>query len=64
MTPEAYDEIHAGHAASQLAADGFISHYALVEEGGITLNEFWRSAVDHEVWIREHASSRLPPGTH
>jgi len=37
MPAEVYDQVVGGVKASQSAADGFVAHYGIVEEGGITV---------------------------
>ena len=39
MPAEVYDQVAAGAMPSQREADGFVAHYAIVEDGGITVIE-------------------------
>jgi len=53
MSGEMYDQVAAGVVASQSEADGFVAHYAIVEDGGITVIEIWDSVAQHDAWFNE-----------
>ncbi len=61
MPPETYDEIAASVADSQAAAPGFIAHYGVVEDGGITVIELWDSQAQHDTWFDANVRANLPP---
>lgn len=63
MPPEVYDEVLAEVKPSQTAADGFIAHYGVIEDGGITVIEIWESKGQHDVWFDANVRAKLPPGT-
>jgi len=63
MPAEVYDQVAAGVMPSQSAADGFVAHYAIVEDGGITVIEIWDSIAQHDAWFNEVVKPQLPPGT-
>jgi heme-degrading monooxygenase HmoA len=63
MPAEAYDEILAGVRESQKGADGFVSHYGVVEDDGITVIEIWDSVDQHDAWFDATARPKLPPNT-
>lgn len=63
MPPEAYEEIIADVKPSQTAADGFVAHYGVVEDDGITVIEIWESKGQHDVWFDANVRPKLPPGT-
>ena len=48
---------------SQSKADGFVAHYAIVEDGGITVIEIWDSIDQHHAWFNEVVKPHLPPDT-
>src|SRR5437870_1008174 len=62
MPAEAYDQVAAGAMPSQRKADGFVAHYAIVEDGGITVIEIWDSIAQHDAWFNEAVRPHLPPG--
>jgi Antibiotic biosynthesis monooxygenase len=63
MPPEAYDQVASGVEPSQREADGFVAHYAIVEDGGITVIEIWESIGQHDAWFNEVVKPQLPPDT-
>jgi heme-degrading monooxygenase HmoA len=63
MPAEVYDQVAAGALPSQSEADGFVAHYAIVEDGGITVIEIWESIDQHDAWFNEVVKPHLPPGT-
>jgi len=63
MPAEVYDAVAAGVVASQSQADGFVAHYAIVEDGGITVIEIWDSIDQHDAWFNEVVKPQLPPDT-
>jgi hypothetical protein len=63
MPGEVYDEVAAGVSASQREADGFVAHYAIVEDGGITVIEIWDSIDQHDAWFNETVKPHLPADT-
>ena len=63
MPAEVYDQVAAGVVASQSQADGFVAHYAIVEDGGITVIEIWDSIDQHDAWFNEVVKPQLPPDT-
>ncbi len=62
MPASVYDEVAAAATASQSKADGFIAHYAIVENGGIKVIEIWDSVAQHDAWFNEVIKPKLPPG--
>ena len=63
MPAEVYDQVAAGAMPSQSKADGFVAHYAIVEDGGITVIEIWDSIDQHDAWFNEVVKPHLPPDT-
>jgi hypothetical protein len=63
MPAEVYDQVAAGAMPSQRQADGFVAHYAIVEDGGITVIEIWDSIDQHDAWFNEVVKPHLPPDT-
>ena len=63
MPVEVYDQVAAGAMPSQRKADGFVAHYAIVEDGGITVIEIWDSIDQHDAWFNEVVKPHLPPDT-
>jgi heme-degrading monooxygenase HmoA len=63
MPGEVYDQVAAGVVASQSEADGFVAHYAIVEDGGITVIEIWDSVGQHDAWFNEVVKPHLPADT-
>ena len=63
MPAEVYDQVAAGALPSQSKADGFVAHYAIVEDGGITVIEIWDSVAHHDAWFNEVVKPHLPPDT-
>lgn len=63
MPAEVYDQVAAGAMPSQSKADGFVAHYAIVEDGGITVIEIWDSIAQHDAWFNEVVKPHLPPDT-
>jgi len=63
MPAEVYDQVVGGVKDSQSAADGFVAHYGVVEDGGITVVEIWDSIDQHDAWFNEAVRPLLPPGT-
>jgi len=63
MAPEVYDHVNADVAQSQLGADGFVAHYGVVEDDGITVIEVWESKAQHDKWFDATVRPQLPPGT-
>src|SRR5450631_4844656 len=63
MPVEMYDQVAAGALPSQSKADGFVAHYAIVEDGGITVIEIWDSIDQHDAWFNEVVKPHLPPDT-
>ena len=61
MPAEVYDQVVGGVKASQSAADGFVAHYGVVEDGGITVVEIWDSIDQHDAWFNEVVKPHLPP---
>ena len=47
----------------RVEADGFVAHYAIVEDGGITVIEIWDSIDQHDAWFNEVVKPHLPPDT-
>jgi heme-degrading monooxygenase HmoA len=62
MQAEVYDQVAAEALPSQSKADGFVAHYAIVEDGGITVIEIWDSVAQHDAWFNEAVRPHLPPG--
>ena len=46
-----------------MVADGFASHYGVVEDGGITVIEVWDSKAQHDTCFDVNARSLLPANT-
>jgi len=63
MPAEVCDQVVGDVRASQSAADGFVAHYGVVEDGGITVVEIWDSIDQHDAWFNEAVKPLLPPGT-
>jgi heme-degrading monooxygenase HmoA len=63
MSPEAYDQVASPVMGSQKTADGFIAHYAIVEDGGITVIEIWESEGQHDAWFNPTVKPHLPADT-
>ena len=63
MPAEVYDQVAAGAMPSQRKADGFVAHYAIVEDGGITVIEIWDSIDQHDAWFNEVVKPHLAPDT-
>jgi hypothetical protein len=63
MPPEVYDQANAAVAESEMGADGFVSHYGVVEDGGITVIEIWDSKAQHDTWFDVNVRPLLPPNT-
>jgi hypothetical protein len=63
MSAETYDQVAGLALPSQSKADGFVAHYAIVEDGGITVIEIWDSIDQHDTWFNEVVKPHLPPGT-
>ena len=63
MAPEVYDHVNADVAQSQMGADGFVAHYGVVEDDGITVIEVWESKAKHDKWFDATVRPQLPPGT-
>ncbi len=63
MPAEVYDQVAAGAMPSQRKADGFVAHYAIVEDGGITVIEIWDSIDQHDAWFNEVVKPHLPTDT-
>ncbi len=64
MPADAYDQIVTqDFQATQRNADGFVAHYAVVENGGITVVEIWASVDQHDAWFDDAVRPFLPPGT-
>lgn len=63
MPGEVYDQVVAGVVASQSEADGFVAHYGIVEDGGITVIEIWDSVAQHDAWFNEVVKPHLPSDT-
>ena len=40
-----------------------LCHYAIVEDGGITVIEIWDSIDQHDAWFNEVVKPHLPPDT-
>jgi hypothetical protein len=60
MPTEVYDQVAAGAMPSQTKADGSVAHYAIVEDGGITVIEIWAFIDQHDASFNEVVKS--PPG--
>lgn len=63
MPSAAYDEIVAGVGESLQTADGFVAHYAIADDTGITVIEIWESKDQHDAWFDPTVRPQLPPGT-
>jgi hypothetical protein len=63
MSSEVYDQVASGALPSQKTADGFVAHYAIVEDGGITVIEIWDSVDQHDAWYNVVVKPHLPPDT-
>jgi len=63
MSPDAYDQIASGVMDSQKKADGFIAHYAILENDGITVIEIWESVGHHDAWFNPTVKPLLPADT-
>jgi heme-degrading monooxygenase HmoA len=63
MPAEVYDHVNADVAQSQLGADGFVAHYGVVEDDGITVIEIWDSKAQHDAWFDATVRPQLPPNT-
>jgi heme-degrading monooxygenase HmoA len=63
MPAEAYDQVAVEAMPSQSKADGFVAHYAIVEDGGITVIEIWDSIDQHDAWFNEAVKPHLAPDT-
>jgi len=63
MPPEVYDQVASGALPSQKTAEGFVAHYAVVEDGGITVIEIWDSIGQHDAWFNVVVKPHLPPDT-
>jgi heme-degrading monooxygenase HmoA len=63
MPPEVYDQIAAGVAESQMGAEGFVAHWSVVDDGGITVIEIWESKDQHDAWFDATVRPQLPPNT-
>jgi heme-degrading monooxygenase HmoA len=63
MRPDVYDQVAAGAMPSLSKADGFVAHYAIVEDGGMTVIEIWDSIDQHDAWFNEIVRPQLPADT-
>lgn len=63
MPPEVYEQVAANALPSQKTADGFVAHYAIVDDGGITVFEIWDSVEQHDAWFDVTVKPHLPPDT-
>ena len=63
MSAETYDQVASGVMDSQKQADGFIAHYAIVDDGGVTVIEIWESVDDHDAWFNPTVKPHLPADT-
>jgi hypothetical protein len=63
ISAEVYDQVAAVALPSQSKADGFVAHYAIVEDGGITVIEIWDSIDQHDAWFNEVVKPHLPLDT-
>ena len=64
MPADAYDQIATqDFHATQRTADGFVAHYSVLENGGITVVESWASRDQHDAWFDDAVRPFLPPGT-
>ena len=63
MTPEVYDAIARGAAASLKAAAGFQFHVAFPSEEGVVVVEVWDDPDQHMQWFDDNVKPHLPPGT-
>ncbi|HEX4340625.1 MAG TPA: antibiotic biosynthesis monooxygenase [Polyangiaceae bacterium] len=61
LSAAAYDQVAAVATPSQSKADGFIAHYAIVEDGGIKVIEIWDSVAHHDAWFNGAIRPSLPP---
>ncbi len=60
MTQEAYDQASGHVQQSQKEADGFVAHYAVFENGGLTVTEVWDSVEQHDAWWDAHMRGVVP----
>jgi heme-degrading monooxygenase HmoA len=60
MSAETYDQVASGVVDSQTQAHGFIAHYAIVDDGGVTVFEIWESIDDHDAWFNPTVRPHLP----
>jgi hypothetical protein len=63
MTKEDYDKVSDGVADSQRSAPGFVAHYAVFDDGVLTVTEIWDSQAEHDTWFGENVRPHLPEGT-
>lgn len=63
MPKEAYDEVADSVADSLVSAPGFVAHYAVVDDGVLTVFEIWDSSVEHDKWFDANVKPQLPAGT-
>lgn len=61
MPSDVYDQVASGVMESQKNAPGFVAHYAIVEDGGITVIEIWESVDEHDAWFNTAVKPQLPP---
>jgi hypothetical protein len=59
---EAYGQIADSVAASMSSASGFVAHYAVVDDGVLTVFEIWDSQAEHDKWYGETVRPQLPEG--
>ncbi len=62
MPPEAYDQLIAAVAESQMGADGFVAHYGVVDGDGITVIEIWDSQAQHDKWFERERKAASASG--
>jgi heme-degrading monooxygenase HmoA len=61
MTLEQYDQLRADLGDALAAADGFQSHYGVVDkDGALTVVEVWDSEADFTRWYEANVKHHLP----
>jgi heme-degrading monooxygenase HmoA len=60
MTREQYDQASASAGKTQLDEAGFQAHYAVFDDGGVTVVEVWDSQEAHDAWYDAVLRPMLP----
>lgn len=63
MTKEQYDQVSSGAAEAQKVAPGFQAHYAVFDDGVLTVIEVWDSVDEHDTWYDNNIRPHIPADT-